>query len=148
MKYIYLTLLSLMATLCATAQEYAICIAHGNMQDYALTTDIDSIYFDASGTTLYVQPIAGGSPVQFAAADVQAISSLPASDMPLSLLVNFNGDAATIANPFCLQGVSVETPPSIKNNLKAQRPPLSNYRKAPERVWEELQERFPFFLGI
>ena len=82
MKYIYLTLLSLMATLCATAQEYAICIAHSNMQDYALTTDIDSIYFDASGTTLYVQPMAGGSPVQFAAADVQAISSLPASDSP------------------------------------------------------------------
>ena len=109
MKYIYLTLLSLMATLCATAQEYAICIAHGNMQDYALTTDIDSIYFDASGTTLYVQPMAGGSPVQFAAADVQAISSLPASDMPLSLLVNFNSDAATDTKPVIHTDSSYET---------------------------------------
>ena len=109
MKYIYLTLLSLVATLSAAAQEYAICISHGNTQDYALTTDIDSIYFDASGTTMYVQPLAGGSPVAFAAANIESISSLPASEMPLSLTVNFNSDAATIANPFFLQGVSVET---------------------------------------
>jgi len=85
---------------------YAIRITHGNINNYALVTDIDSIYFDAEHTMLYVQPKGEGEAVSFVRKEIGNISYISSENCPDKVEVTYDGQEVKIENPYFLQGVS------------------------------------------
>lgn len=82
-------------------------ISHGMCEDYAALSAVDSLYFDPSGTLLYIQPVGGGSCVSIPYAEISGISYLPADSCPSRLRITYSEGAVAVENPYFLTGVSV-----------------------------------------
>lgn len=82
-------------------------ISHGMSEDYAALADVDSIYFDPSGTLLCIQPKREGECVTIPYSEISGISYLPADSCPSRLQITFSEGAAAVENPYFLTGVSV-----------------------------------------
>lgn len=82
-------------------------IVHGGITDYALLSDIDSIYFDESGTTMLIQPIEKVAPVSIARAEISSMEYVSADVCPSKISIVYNGNSITAENPFLLSGVNI-----------------------------------------
>lgn len=91
------------------ADDYAIRIHLGNTIHYALVTDIDSVYLDASHDTLRFMAKGAEHPVSLYRKDIGQISYLPASECPTKVKIAYDGEQVQIENPYFLQGVSFVT---------------------------------------
>jgi len=107
MKKVFISMIFALAfVLNVKASNEVIKISHNGMNDYALLSDIDEIYFDEQGTTMYVKPIGDGAVVSYNKADITSISYVSADKYPSKVKVAYNGTTATIENPFILYGIS------------------------------------------
>lgn len=106
-KNILSLILLVVATINAAAANDVIKISLTNITDYASVSAIDSIYFSADGTQMYILPIGATDAVSFARDDIRSISYIASSDAPTSLKVTYNGSSAKVENPYFLGGVSV-----------------------------------------
>ena len=104
-KILTFAIFALLTTLTAVAYD-VVKISHANTEDYANLAEIDSIYFDESQQTLFIQPVSGEK-VGIVRSDIQGISYLNAEDCPTSLKINYDGNNVTVTNPYFLNGVNV-----------------------------------------
>lgn len=104
-----MVLLTATSVLNAAAANEVLRIVRDGFKDYALLSAIDSIYFDAEGKVMFIQPIGDTKPISMSCDDITSIGYIPAADCPTKLLVAYNGDKASVENPFFLTGVSVTT---------------------------------------
>lgn len=108
MKRYLLTVFFAMVTMLGIhAQKIAVCFSHNGIKEYALLTDIDSIYFDQETfSIMYVQPIDGSKPLAITLADISDMSCV--ASVPESINIVYSGSKATVENPFFLNGVNVD----------------------------------------
>lgn len=105
-----LTFTIILAVLCLlqmNASDKVLRIVHGGISDYTPVSAIDSIYFDAEGNTLYIQPIEKVAPVGIARADISLIEYVSADACPSKISIVYNGNTISAENPFFLTGVSI-----------------------------------------
>lgn len=102
MRGLILAVVSCLAGGAAMAQHQIHFQVNSAYQSYTLYED-DSIYFDASHTTLYFSN--DGTVVQFAVADVENITFT--TDNSKNITINYQGSTATVTNPLAGNGVEV-----------------------------------------
>lgn len=106
-RLLFTILMAALSLLQMQASDNVLRIVHGNMTDYAPLSDIDSIYFDETGATMYIQPIGEAVPVGIVRTDISSMEFISASDCPDRISVVYNGSTVTTENPFLLSGVSI-----------------------------------------
>lgn len=100
-------LLAVISLLQMQANNDIVRIVHGGITDYAPLSAIDSIYFDADGTTMFIQPVEKVAPISIARKDLSSMEYIPATDCPTKISIAYSGNAVTAVNPFFLSGVSI-----------------------------------------
>lgn len=90
----------------ALAQHDAIRISHDGINDYAMLSSIESIYFSDDATTMFVMPKDATEPLSMACSTISSIRYVAATEVPARIEVAYNGSSATIDNPYWLTGVS------------------------------------------
>lgn len=82
-------------------------IVHNGITDYAPLSDIDSIYFDDKGGTIFIQPIEKVAPIGISRTNIYSMDYIPAANCPSKISVVFNGSTVSAENPFFLSGVCI-----------------------------------------
>lgn len=99
----------LLAVLDVMAANEVLRISRGGIIDYASLAEIDSVYFDEAGKTMFIQPIDGSSPVSIACEGIKSLDYIAAGECPTKISVAYNGSNVTVQNPFLLAGVTIES---------------------------------------
>lgn len=97
----------LVAFVASFADNEVLKVSIGNINNYATVADIDSIYFSQDGETMMIQPKNSSAVVKIASPTTAQLTLVNTADLPKKLLVAFDGETATIDNPYLLNGMSV-----------------------------------------
>jgi trimeric autotransporter adhesin len=97
-----LLLFCLMGCFTLFAQEKMYIHTSGNVTSDALISETDSVYFSSDNSTVYLKTT--GSLTPYTISKIDSISFDEGSD---AVYVTYNGNTATIINPFASQGVVV-----------------------------------------
>lgn len=108
-RFASVILLAVFVVLTTTAANDALRIMRNGMNDYAPISAIDSIYFDAEGRTMYIQPIGNVVPVGIVCSEISSLDYIASADCPTKLTVRYDGGKVMVDNPYFLSGVSVTT---------------------------------------
>lgn len=108
-KRLYTIVMVLLAVLDVMAANEVLRISRGGIIDYASLAEIDSVYFDEAGKTMFIQPTDGSSPVSIACEGIKSLDYIAASECPTKISVAYNGNNVTVQNPFLLAGVTIES---------------------------------------
>lgn len=107
MKKLLFTIMLALATIANAATNNVLRITRGNINEYAPLAAIDSIYFDAEGKTMFIQPLGNGNPISMPCSSISGLEYIPDASCPTKISVVYNANKAHIENPFLLSGVSV-----------------------------------------
>jgi len=122
-KTILSAALLLIAVTGVWAQKNVMRISHGSYNDYALLSDIDSLYLNADGSMLMLQPANGSEAVGIERSQISQICYLSEEEAPSKLKIAFSGTSASIENPYLLHGVKVSLDGAyvtVDNNNEAE----------------------------
>lgn len=100
-------LLALFALLDASAVNDVLRIVRNGINEYAPLSAIDSIYFDAEGSTMFIQPVEKVDPISIPRTEISLLEYIPTASCPTKLAITYNGSTITAENPFLLSGVSI-----------------------------------------
>lgn len=108
-KRLYTIIIALLAVLNVVAANEVLRISRGGIIDYASLAEIDSVYFDEAGKTMFIQPIDGGSVISMACEGINSLDYIAADECPVKIFVAYSGSNVTVQNPFLLAGVTIES---------------------------------------
>lgn len=108
-KLTTIIVLTFVALLNVSADNDILRIVHNGINEYAPLADIDSIYFNAEGNTMYIQPMEKIDPMSIPRTEICSMEYVSAADCPTKISIAYDGNIITAENPFLLSGVSIAT---------------------------------------
>lgn len=106
-KLIFTIIMAVFSLLQSLAANDVLRIVHNGINDYAPLSAIDSIYFNADGTIMYILPVAESTPISIDRTQISRMEYVPNDACPNKISIVYNDNAIVAENPFFLSGVSI-----------------------------------------